>query len=98
MLVGDGKGITIITGSKSAGGGSTTRRSASFGAGGDGFIARDISFVNTASPSKGQVVALVVTADKSVFYRCSIIGYQDTLYTLSNQQFYRETDIYGTKT
>ncbi|KAF9593192.1 hypothetical protein IFM89_020488 [Coptis chinensis] len=68
------------------------------GAGGDGFIARDISFVNTAGPSKGQAVALVVTADKSVFYRCSIIGYQDTLYTLSNRQFYRETDIYGTKT
>ncbi|KAF9602697.1 hypothetical protein IFM89_030585 [Coptis chinensis] len=67
-------------------------------AGGDGFIARYISFVNTAGPSKGQAVALIVTADKSVFYRCSIIGYQDTLYTLSNRQFYRETDIYGTKT
>ncbi|KAL5715984.1 pectinesterase [Ranunculus cassubicifolius] len=96
MLVGDGKGVTVITGSKSAGGGSSTFSSATFGASGDGFIARDITFVNTAGPAKHQAVALRVTSDKSVFYRCSIIGYQDTLYTLSNRQFYRETDIYGT--
>ncbi|KAK9101648.1 hypothetical protein Scep_025078 [Stephania cephalantha] len=96
MLVGDGKGNTVITGSKSVGGGSTTFGSASFGVSGDGFMARDISFVNNAGPATHQAVALLVSSDKSVFYRCSIIGYQDTLYTLSNRQFYRETDIYGT--
>ncbi|KAF5182676.1 Pectinesterase/pectinesterase inhibitor [Thalictrum thalictroides] len=48
MLVGDGKGRTVITGSKSASGGSNTFSSASFAASGDGFIARDISFVNSA--------------------------------------------------
>ncbi|KAK9099634.1 hypothetical protein Syun_026679 [Stephania yunnanensis] len=96
MLVGDGKGNTVITGSKSAGGGSTTFGSASFGVSGDGFMARDISFENNAGPAKHQAVALLVSSDKSVFYRCSIVGYQDTLYTLSNRQFYRETDIYGT--
>lgn len=63
---------------------------------GDGFIARDITFVNDAGPSKHQAVALRVGADKSVIYRCAIIGYQDTLYTHSKRQFYRETDIYGT--
>lgn len=63
---------------------------------GDGFIARDITIVNDAGPGKGQAVALRVGSDRSVVFRCSIIGYQDTLYTLSKRQFYRETDIYGT--
>lgn len=63
---------------------------------GDGFIARDITFVNNAGPAKQQAVALRVGADKSVIFRCSIVGYQDTLYTHSKRQFYRETQIYGT--
>jgi pectin methylesterase-like acyl-CoA thioesterase len=62
---------------------------------GDGFIARDITFVNSAGPAKHQAVALRVGSDKSVIFRCSIVGYQDTLYTHSKRQFYRETDIYG---
>lgn len=41
-------------------------------------------------------MALRVNSDKSVIYRCALDGYQDTLYTLSNRQFYRETDVYGT--
>ncbi|PON60164.1 Pectinesterase, Tyr active site [Parasponia andersonii] len=63
---------------------------------GDGFIARDITFVNSAGPAKHQAVALRVGSDRSVVFRCSILGYQDTLYTHSKRQFYRETDIYGT--
>lgn len=63
---------------------------------GDGFIARDITFVNSAGPAKHQAVALRVGSDKSVIFRCSVVGYQDTLYTHSKRQFYRETDIYGT--
>lgn len=38
----------------------------------------------------------MVASDHSVFYRCSISGYQDTLYALSLRQFYRECDISGT--
>lgn len=41
-------------------------------------------------------MALLVASDHAVFYRCSIAGYQDTLYALSLRQFYRECDIYGT--
>ncbi|XP_010524372.1 PREDICTED: probable pectinesterase/pectinesterase inhibitor 17 [Tarenaya hassleriana] len=96
MLRGDGIGKTIITGSKSVGGGATTFNSATVAVVGDGFIARGITFRNTAGPSNGQAVALRSGSDLSVFYQCSFEGYQDTLYVHSNRQFYRECDIYGT--
>lgn len=41
-------------------------------------------------------MALRSGADLSTFYMCSFEGYQDTLYTHSMRQFYRECDIYGT--
>ncbi|KAL5542864.1 hypothetical protein UlMin_010574 [Ulmus minor] len=96
MLIGDGKGKTVIVGSRNYVDGWTTYDSATVGAMGDGFIARDITIVNSAGPSKHQAVALRVGSDRSVVFRCSILGYQDTLYTHSKRQFYRENDIYGT--
>lgn len=96
MLIGDGKDRTILTGSKNVLDGSTTFKSATLAVSGTGFIARDMTFENTAGPQKHQAVALRVGADFSVVYRCSIKGYQDTLYVYSLRQFYREVDIYGT--
>ncbi|KAK6147550.1 hypothetical protein DH2020_018462 [Rehmannia glutinosa] len=101
-LIGDGKYSTIISGSSSVAKGSSLPGSATFSEISlslclcDGFIARDIGFQNTAGPQGQQAVALTVASDQSVFYRCSIAGYQDTLYALSFRQFYRECDIYGT--
>lgn len=63
---------------------------------GDGFIAKDIGFHNNAGPQGEQAIALTMASDQSVLYRCSIAGYQDTLYALILRQFYRECDIYGT--
>nr|XP_010919483.1 pectinesterase 2-like [Elaeis guineensis] len=94
-MVGDGKGKTIITGSRSVASGFTTFSSATFSVFGDGFIARDITFRNTFGPGS-QAVALLSGSDRSVFYRCSIEGYQDTLCVFTQRQFYRECDIYGT--
>lgn len=96
MFIGDGKDKTVISGSKNVLQNMTTFHTASFAATGAGFIARDMTFENSAGPSKHQAVALRVGADHSVVYRCNIIGYQDTLYVHSNRQFFRECDVYGT--
>ncbi|XP_057948171.1 pectinesterase 2-like [Malania oleifera] len=98
MLVGAGISKTIFYGNKNvAGGGNTTTyKTCTVCVTGDGFIAKDITFRNTAGERGNQAVALLAKSDQSVFYRCSFEGYQDTLYAHSRRQFYRECNIYGT--
>ncbi|XP_056856860.1 probable pectinesterase/pectinesterase inhibitor 59 [Raphanus sativus] len=96
MLVGDGMRSTIITGGRSVKGGYTTYNSATAGIEGLHFIAKGLTFRNTAGPDKGQAVALRSSSDLSIFYKCSIEGYQDTLMVHSQRQFYRGCYIYGT--
>ncbi|XP_027333143.1 pectinesterase-like [Abrus precatorius] len=96
MLIGDGMRNTIITSGRSVQDGYTTYSSATAGIDGLHFIARDITFQNTAGPHKGQAVALRSASDLSVFFRCIIAGYQDTLMAHAQRQFYRQCYIYGT--
>ncbi|CAH1425340.1 unnamed protein product [Lactuca virosa] len=96
MMIGDGKDLTVITGNHSFIDGWTTYRSATFAVKGQGFIARDMRFENTAGPEKHQAVAFRSDSDLSVVFRCAITGYQDTLYAHSMRQFYRECLITGT--
>ncbi|BAD45460.1 putative pectinesterase [Oryza sativa Japonica Group] len=96
MFIGDGIGKTVIKASRNVVDGSTTFRSATVAVVGNNFLARDLTIENSAGPSKHQAVALRVGADLSAFYRCSFVGYQDTLYVHSLRQFFRECDIYGT--
>ncbi|XP_070667580.1 uncharacterized mitochondrial protein AtMg00810-like [Malus domestica] len=64
---------------------------------GDRFITCDITYVNNAGLSKHQAVALRAGADKSVIFQCSVVVYQDTLYTHSKSQFNRDTQNYITQ-
>ncbi|XP_028806125.1 pectinesterase-like [Neltuma alba] len=96
MLIGDGLRDTVITSSKSTSDGLTTYSTATAGIDGLHFIARDISFRNSAGPRKGQAVALRSASDLSVFYRCGIIGYQDTVMAHAQRQFYKQCYIFGT--
>ncbi|WJX13658.1 pectinesterase [Trifolium repens] len=96
MMVGEGINQTIITGDHNVVDGFTTFNSATFAVVAQGFVAVNITFRNTAGPGKHQAVAMRSGVDMSTFYSCSFEGYQDTLYTHSLRQFYRECDIYGT--
>ncbi|MBA0569777.1 hypothetical protein Golob_003486 [Gossypium lobatum] len=96
MFIGDGRSRTVITGERNVVDGSTTFRSATVAVAGEGFLARDITFENTAGPSKHQAVALRVSADLTAFYQCNMIAYQDTLYVHSQRQFFVNCLITGT--
>ncbi|CAI0419329.1 unnamed protein product, partial [Linum tenue] len=96
MFLGDGRATTIITGNRSVADGFTTFKSATVAVVGEGFLARDITFENTAGHAKHQAVALRVGSDLSAFYRCDILAYQDTLYVHSNRQFFINCLVAGT--
>ncbi|KAG0559500.1 hypothetical protein KC19_10G109900 [Ceratodon purpureus] len=98
MFIGDGAEKTIITGNKSVAltPGMTTFLSASLIVEGTGFIGKAFTARNTAGAAGHQAVAMRVSADMAAFYQCSFDGYQDTLYTHTFRQFYRETTVSGT--
>ncbi|XP_022140040.1 putative pectinesterase/pectinesterase inhibitor 24 [Momordica charantia] len=96
VMIGDGMNATTVTAKLNFIDGTPTFSSATFAAKGKGFIAIDMGFQNIAGPSKHQAVALMSTSDQSIFYRCKMDAYQDTLYAHSNRQFYRECTVEGT--
>ncbi|KAF7843688.1 pectinesterase-like [Senna tora] len=96
MFLGDGRTNTIITGSRNVVDGSTTFHSATVAVVGERFLARDLTFENTAGHAKHQAVALRVGGDLSAFYNCDILAYQDTLYVHNNRQFFINCLIAGT--
>ncbi|KAF8396112.1 hypothetical protein HHK36_017724 [Tetracentron sinense] len=96
VLIGEGMVNTIITGNRSFIGGFKTYDTATVRILADGFIAKDITFQNSAGPSMMQAVALMSKSNSSAYYRCRFLGYQDTLYAKEGTQFYRECEIYGT--
>ncbi|KAK7845137.1 putative pectinesterase/pectinesterase inhibitor 12 [Quercus suber] len=55
-----------------------------------------IHIENKAGVEKQQAIALRVNADFVALYKCSIIGYKNTLYVHSFCQFYQECDTWGT--
>ncbi|KAF7848829.1 hypothetical protein BT93_L1529 [Corymbia citriodora subsp. variegata] len=96
MFVGDGIGKTLIKGNRNNKDGWTAFWSATVAIEGDGFLAKGITFENFAGPGKGQAAAFRSRSDKSAFFQCSFLGYQDTMYVHSHRQYYRDCDVYGT--
>ncbi|KFK25271.1 hypothetical protein AALP_AA8G090200 [Arabis alpina] len=96
VFIGDGKGKTVITGSLNAGmPGITTYNTATVGVVGDGFMARDLTFQNTAGPDAHQAVAFRSDSDFSLLENCEFLGNQDTLYAHGLRQFYKNCRIQG---
>ncbi|PON83382.1 Pectinesterase, Tyr active site [Trema orientale] len=96
VMIGEGMDLTVVTGNRSYGGGWRTYDSATFAVSGQGFIAINMGFENTAEPNNHQAVALRSSSDRSAFYRCKFISHQDTLYAHSHRQFYKKCRISGT--
>ncbi|KAL8120365.1 hypothetical protein AgCh_017518 [Apium graveolens] len=95
VFVGDGMDVTIITNSRSNHTGYSIFESATLDVEGDGFVAKGITFMNSAGPNNGQAVALKSSSNLSAFYLCRFQGYQDTVFVHKGLQFYRDSEIYG---
>ncbi|XP_026417106.1 pectinesterase/pectinesterase inhibitor 18-like [Papaver somniferum] len=96
FLIGDGMDPTVVTGSLNIHEGKETFDSGTLVVEGDGFIAQDMGFFNTAGPEKEQAVAVRVSGDRVVMNRCKMDAYQDTLYVHHHRQFYTNCVITGT--
>ncbi|KAL5667045.1 hypothetical protein ACJX0J_019266, partial [Zea mays] len=78
MLIGDGVGATVIMGNKSNATCVPMNMTATVNALGHGFIVQNLTIRNTAGPEGMQAVVLRSNSNKSVVYRCSIEGHEDT--------------------
>jgi pectin methylesterase-like acyl-CoA thioesterase len=93
-LVGAGATSTILSyGDSNAAVGSTSG-SASVHISANDFSAANLTVQNTYG-SGSQAVALRTTGQRQQFLNCRFVGYQDTLYTHSGSQYFRDCYVQG---
>ncbi|GJT12380.1 probable pectinesterase/pectinesterase inhibitor 51 [Tanacetum coccineum] len=73
VILGEGMGRTVITGDLSVGqSGISTYNTATVGVLGDGFMASNLTFENTADLNAHQAVAFRTTSDQSIMEDCNV--------------------------
>ena len=93
-LVGAGTTTTILAYGDSNGSVGSTSGSASVYISANDFSASDLTIQNTYG-SGSQAVALRTTGQRQQFRNCRFVGYQDTLYTHSGSQYFRDCYVQG---
>ncbi|GAB3657935.1 pectinesterase family protein [Echinicola sediminis] len=63
---------------------------------GEGFIAINLTFENSAGRDYGPALAVYVNSDQSLFYNCRFLGRQDTFYGNRKRMFLKNCYIEGT--
>ncbi|XP_026658985.2 putative pectinesterase 10 [Phoenix dactylifera] len=96
LLEGEGRDQTVIEWGDYASdpGKHTTITSATFTSSADNFVAKYITFKNSAQ-NVGQAVAASIQGNHSAFYGCGFIGVQDTLYDQFGLHYFKECYIEG---
>ncbi len=61
----------------------------------DDFIAKNLTIENDSGQGTGQAVAAYVAGNHAYFENVMFLGYQDTLYTHSGSQYYKDCYIEG---
>jgi pectinesterase len=93
-LVGDAATPTILTYSDSNATVGSTSGSASVWVSANDFSAANLTFQNSYGAGS-QAVALRATGLRDQFLNCRFVGYQDTLYTHSGTQYFRNCYVQG---
>ncbi|CAL9076101.1 unnamed protein product [Musa textilis] len=73
------------------------KATATFTSSASSFVAAGISFKNTYDGSVNirQALAAAISGDKSSFYNCSFIGFQDTLFDRKGRHYFKDCYIEG---
>jgi pectinesterase len=93
-LVGDDATTTILSDGDASATVNSTSGSASVAIGANDFSAANLTFQNSYG-SGSQAVALNATGQRQQFLNCRFVGYQDTLYTHSGSQYFKNCYVQG---
>jgi pectinesterase len=72
----------------------STSKSASVFVYGNDFLAKNVTFENSAG-AVGQALAINIYGDRAIFLNCRFLGWQDTVMTNRNRQYFRDCYIAG---